>query len=108
MKSLKINLPNLTLIILCCFLFFSPGLFAQIKVTRVESQAQLAGKNGVVYALPRTVVITDICVSKSQQFAGPLAEFAAEIMGIDEVITGDAVSYSIENAVIRKIGRAHV
>ena len=46
------------------------------------------------------MVHVDLLVSKTQQFPGPLAEFAADYVGIDDVITKSAVNYAIENAAI--------
>jgi hypothetical protein len=39
-------------------------------------------------------------ISKTQQFPGPLAEFAGEYLGLDEVITKSTVNHSVENAAI--------
>jgi hypothetical protein len=100
MKTLKSNLPNLTAVLFICAMLSQSGIMAQIRVTRVAGPDQLAGKNGIVYTLPRTQVIAELRISKSQQFAGPLAAYAAEFLGIDEVITKDALSYSIESAAI--------
>jgi hypothetical protein len=101
MKRMKSNILSLPLILLVFFLATTSLAIAQIKVTRVSSPDQLKGKNGIVYALPRTLVIVDLCVTKTQQFTGPLAEFSADFVGINEVITKDAVGYSLESAMIR-------
>jgi hypothetical protein len=77
------------------------GLHAQLKVTRVTGPESLAGKNGIVYSLPGTRVQVDLQVAKTQQFAGPLAEFANEFLGIDDAVTKNSVSYAIVSASIR-------
>jgi hypothetical protein len=100
MKRLKIDLPKFLLTLLICATIFQNGTIAQIRVTRITSPDQMAGKNGIVYSLPRTQVVVDLSIKKSQQFAGPLAEFAAEFLGINDVILKDAVGYSIESATI--------
>lgn len=103
MKRLSAKLPYLTRILLSVSILIPIGAWSQIKVIRVENQDELAGKNGIVYSLPRTVVVAELRITKSQQFTGPLATYASEYLGIDEVITKDAVSYSIESAVIRTV-----
>lgn len=103
MNSIMNNLPKLFITLLCVLMASSGMLNAQIKVTRIAGKDALDGRSGIVYTLPRTVVIADLCISKSQQIAGPLAEYAAEYLGIDEVITKDAVGYAMESAEIRTI-----
>jgi len=73
---------------------------AQVRVTKVTGPDMLTGRKGIVYTLPRTQIRVDLWLTKTQQFAGPLAEFAGEYLGIDEVITKNAVNYSIEKAAI--------
>ena len=73
---------------------------AQVRVSKVTGTEMLAGKKGIVYTLPRTQVHVDLFVSKTQQFPGPLAEFASEYIGLDDVITKSAVNYAVENAAI--------
>jgi hypothetical protein len=41
-----------------------------------------------------------VWISKTQQFPGPLAEFAAEYIGLDDVIKKSSVTYDIENTAI--------
>jgi hypothetical protein len=76
------------------------GIYAQVRVSKVTGQEMLAGKKGVVYTLPRTLIHVDLLVSKTQQFPGPLAEFAADYIGIDDVITKSTVNYAAESAAI--------
>ena len=103
MKRLRLEWLKLPALLLLSA-FLGPGVInAQIKVTPIANPDQLTGKNGVIYTLPRSRVIVDVCITKSQQFAGPLAEFGGEFLGIDEVITKDAVGYTIENVTIRII-----
>jgi hypothetical protein len=73
---------------------------AQVRVSKVTSPEMLTGKKGIVYTLPGTVIHVDLWVTKTQQFAGPLAEFAGDYLGIDDVITKNAVSYAIEDAAL--------
>jgi len=76
------------------------GIIAQVRVSKVTGPEMLSGKQGVVYTLPRTQIHVDLWISKTQQFPGPLAEFAGEYLGLDEVITKSSVNYVFENATI--------
>lgn len=101
MKTRLINRPGIAAITIILSLLINSELFAQLRVTRVSAPEMLTGKNGIVYSLPRTLVHVDLWIGKTQQFAGPLAEFADEFMGLDDVITKNSVNYSINNACIR-------
>jgi hypothetical protein len=103
MNKMKINQTHISLILLTFLALTGAVLQAQIKVTRITSQEQLGGKSGIVYSLPHTVIVADLNVSKVQQFAGPLAAYAGDILGINEVITKDGVSFSLESAEIRTV-----
>jgi hypothetical protein len=100
MKRLKIDLPKFLLTLLICALISQNGTMAQIRVTHITSPEQINGKNGIVYSLPRTQLVVELGIVKAQQFAGPLAEYASEFLGINNVILKDAVSYSIDKAAI--------
>jgi hypothetical protein len=73
---------------------------AQVRVSKVTGPDMISGKKGIVYTLPRTQIHVDLLVSKTQQFPGPLAEFADDYLGIDDVITKSSVLYAVENASI--------
>jgi len=100
MKNKLFNCPGLVTILIILLPVFSYELIAQVRVTKVTSPETLTGKNGIIYNLPRTQIHVDLWITKTQQFAGPLAEFAGEYLGIDDVITKNAVNYSIGNASI--------
>jgi hypothetical protein len=78
----------------------SQMLPAQVRVTKVIGQDMLAGKKGIVYALPRTQIHVELWIVKTQQIPGPLAEFAGEFLGLDKVITEKEVSYALKDAAI--------
>lgn len=70
---------------------------AQVRVTKVADQAALSGKKGIVYSLPRTRIHISLLVKKTENFAGPLAEYAKSMAGLAHVIDKNTVSYSIED-----------
>ena len=98
MKTRLNNRPGILCITIFLSLLINSEIFAQLRVTRVSAPETLTGKNGIVYSLPRTLVHVDLWIDKTQQFAGPLAEFAEEFMGMDDVITKNSVNFSINNA----------
>jgi len=90
------------IIALVGLLFVSPiVLKAQVKVYKVTGPEMLTGRRGIIYNLPRTLVNVDIWIEKTQQLAGPLADYADEYLGLDNVITKNSVSYAIIDADIR-------
>ncbi len=74
---------------------------AQVRVTQITSPDMLSGKKGIVYTLPRTIIDVDLWITKTQQFPGPLAQFARDYIGLDNVITKSVVSYSIDKTGLR-------
>lgn len=103
MKPTTIRIPAWTISFLVIYLLTAGLVRAQIKVTRIEGPEMLTGKTGIIYNLPRTVILVDLCVSRNQQFAGPLAQYASEFMGIDDAITKDATSFVMEKATVRPV-----
>jgi hypothetical protein len=79
-------------------LLCSGEILGQVKVSKITSPGDLAGKKGIVYNLPRTVIHVDVTVSKIQQFPGPLAAYAGEFLGVSDVIVKNQVEYRFENA----------
>jgi hypothetical protein len=102
MKTVKLLREGYAVVVIL-FFAFSTQAFTQIKATRVTDPKELAGKNGIVYNLPGTVVHVDLRIARTQQYTGPLAEYAADYLGLDNVITKDAVSYAIAGAAIRTV-----
>lgn len=101
MKTLLSNRIGIVSVFLLLSLVNSPEICAQVRVTRVTGPEQLNGKKGIVYNLPRTMVHVDLWIARTQQFAGPLAEYAGEYLSLDDVVTKNAVSYAISDVDIR-------
>lgn len=100
MKNILFNRLSFIAVLLILILFDHKDIMAQVRVSKVTGTEMLAGQKGIVYTLPRTQIHVDLFVSKTQQFPGPLAEFASEYVGLDEVITKGTVNYAAENAAI--------
>jgi len=92
-------------IVLLAFLFtiaFS-NLHGQIKVTRVNASSDTPGGAGVFYVLPKTVVKVDVTIRVTEQFKGPLSEYAQKYFGIDDAINFDQTFYEIEDVYISSL-----
>lgn len=100
MKNSLIKRLSQVAVLLILIFAINEDIYAQVKVSRVNASEMPAGKKGLVYNLPRTMVSVDLAVAKTQQFPGPLAEFAADYLGLDNVITKSSVIYAVENASI--------
>jgi hypothetical protein len=98
MKNLLFKRITFSAVLFILMLSGIDGIKAQVRVSKVTGPEMMAGKKGIVYNLPRTMIHVDLYVSKTQQFPGPLAEFAADYIGIDDVIKKNAVSYAVESA----------
>lgn len=68
-----------------------PG-FAQCTVMPAS---QSLSDNGIFYSLPQTVLKVTVEVEKMSFYAGPLADYADDYLGIDEVQTTDEQVYRI-------------
>jgi hypothetical protein len=101
MKTASLVRSGFSAAILVFMLAAGQNLSAQVRVTKVTGPETLNGKNGIVYNLHRTAVHAELQVTRTQQYAGPLAQYAKDYLGIDNVIAKDAVSYSLESASIQ-------
>ena len=58
-------------------------------------------EGSVVYALPLTVFEFDITARKTIEVPGPYAQFAGEMLGLNDVITEENEFWSLENVSVR-------
>jgi hypothetical protein len=97
MKISNSNRPAFSLILISLLILAFTNATAQVRVTKVTDPEMLTNKFGIVYALPQTQIHAELWVTKTQRFAGPLAAFSREYIGVDNATTKNEVSYSIEN-----------
>ncbi len=83
------------------FLFFATVAQAQVMVTKVApDDAQPAGE-GFFYTLPKTVLRVDLVLEKIDRIPGPLASFASDFLGVDDVIKNKQLEYRLlESSVV--------
>lgn len=72
-------------------------LFAQVNVVHIENSASPSGKDGVFYALPRTIIRLDVVIDRIENYKGPYSEFALRFLGLKNVVEANAVEYRIND-----------
>lgn len=83
------------------------GLFAQKKVTPLPVDSAFSyGQNYFFYALPKTVFKVDVTVVKANEFKGVYAEYAGKLLGLNNIIQKDNVSYSLKNMDVEAVAVA--
>lgn len=80
------------------------GLFAQKKVNPLPVDSTFAyGKEYIIYALPQTAFQVNVTVTRSHEFAGVYSQYAGKLLGLNNVISSDNISYSLKNVEIQPI-----
>lgn len=95
-------MKNTFLIIIA--LFFGFYLQAQIKVSHVTDGTNLNDKQGVFYALPRTLIQVDVQLMRTEYIAGPYAEYASRYLDLKDVNTSDYNEYEIVDIKLSTVG----
>jgi len=76
-------------------LLSSTGLFAQINVSHVDNNLAPSEREGIYYALPRTVIRIDVSIDRIENFKGPYSEYALKYLGMKNVVEANSVEYKI-------------
>jgi len=85
------------ILLLSFLLLLTLPVFTQVTVHEVDEGLNINDKNGVFYALPRTLIKVDISVIKTEHFAGPYSEFAGKYLDLEDVATNNYSEYEITN-----------
>jgi hypothetical protein len=72
-----------------------PGGFTQINVFHIDNNTPVAGKEGVFYSLPRTVIKIDVTIDRIENYKGPYSEYALKYLGLKNVVMANSVEYKI-------------
>ncbi|MFP4470026.1 MAG: DUF4831 family protein, partial [Bacteroidales bacterium] len=91
---------NTTVFLLIGFLISAFPVFAQVNVYHVNASAQAPARDGVFYTLPRTVLKIDVVVKAEEKIKGPLSDYAAQYLGLENVVNFDYTDYFIEEVLI--------
>ncbi len=81
------------------FVFLAVASQAQVTVMPADKSLST---NGVFYSLPKTVLKVSVTVEKESFYAGPLASYADEYLGLENVSTSDNSSYRIVELSVSK------
>lgn len=100
------RLHKLILLITFILLIMPTHTDAQIRVNKIESGFDAGNRDGIIYALPRTIIRVDVTLTQREQFAGPLKNYAEEFMGISDYIRNDRVEYSLDGVTLNPISEA--
>lgn len=73
--------------------------FAQINVSSYNDSIS----GGIVYSLPKKSFIVEVHYTETTKAPGVYSEFAAEMLGVNNIITQESTTYSIKNINIRAI-----
>ncbi|MFO7615608.1 MAG: DUF4831 family protein [Bacteroidales bacterium] len=98
MKSFNAHRSLLVIFFTAFFMTMLCESSAQVRVTRISAPDELTERRGVVYTLPRSVVEVELFITKTQQVPGPLAAYARDYLGLQEVVTKASVAYTLEGA----------
>ena len=68
---------------------------AQINVMRIDNNTIPETREGIFYALPRTVVKIDVKIDRIENYKGPYSDFAMKLLGLKNVIPANSVDFRI-------------
>lgn len=71
---------------------------AQLAVYKLTTASKKPEKNGVMYSLPRTLVKVSITISETEFIKGPYAEYAADLLGIQNPVMQAYKEYELVDA----------
>jgi hypothetical protein len=94
-------------LLIAIILFALPHLLiAQISVSKIDDSFNPGSNDGIIYALPRTLVQVDVTIEQKELLAGPLRNYAEEYMGITNFISKNGFEYSIKDISISTAAEA--
>ncbi|MCX6250975.1 MAG: DUF4831 family protein [Bacteroidetes bacterium] len=85
------------LYIFLLLIFFYSSIYGQINVIHIDNNAQPEGKEGIFYALPRTIIRIDVTIDKIENYKGPYSEYALRFLGLKNVVIANSVEYKINS-----------
>jgi hypothetical protein len=84
-------------VLILIFFLLTGTLFAQYSVSKVGSSGIPSDAEGMFYSLPQTVIQVDIVVNKIQKIKGPYAEYAEQLLGLNEVTSVNSTEYELKD-----------
>lgn len=68
---------------------------AQINVIHIDNNTSPEVKEGIFYALPRTIIKIDVSIDRIENYKGPYADYALRFLGLKNVVESNSVEYKI-------------
>jgi hypothetical protein len=93
-------MKKVTALVILMQFILTCSIFAQINVLRIDNNAAPQTKEGIFYALPRTVVKIDVNIDRIENYKGPYADFALRFLGLKNVVPANTVDFSISGITI--------
>lgn len=81
-------------------LFASLSVEAQY-VTTFAKNAPETQEDGILYYLPRNVIVLEFTIEETNYYIGPYAEFASRLLGISDFVKENKTEYSIKDVDIQ-------
>lgn len=100
------RIHKIFLLVSLVFLALPHILIAQISVSKIDDSFNPGSNDGIIYALPRTLIRVDVTIEQKELLAGPLRNYAEEYMGITNFISENSFEYSIKDISISTIAEA--
>lgn len=86
--------------LLILLLFASLSVEAQY-VTTFAKNAPETQEDGILYYLPRNVIVLEFTIEETNYYIGPYAEFASRLLGISDFVKENKTEYSIKDVDIQ-------
>jgi len=64
-------------------------------VIHIDNNTPPIGREGIFYALPRTVIKIDVSIDRIENYRGPYSEYAMKYLGLKNVVLANSVEYKI-------------
>jgi hypothetical protein len=97
MKTITIIKTSSIILVIIAFSLIHHGGYGQINVYRIDKNTVSTGKEGMYYALPRTVIKVNVTVDRIENYKGPYSEYALKFLGLKNVVAANSVEYVINN-----------
>jgi hypothetical protein len=84
-----------TIPVVLATLLFPFLLHAQISVSRIDGSFNAGNRDGIIYALPRTLIQVDVTIEQKEMLKGPLSGFAEKYMGVTNIVENTGFEYNL-------------
>ena len=88
------NLIRSFYMLMTLLLFFGTAS-SQISVFHIDQSIVPLTRQGIFYALPRTVVNIEVTIDRVENYKGPYAEYALRYLGLKNVVMANSVEFKI-------------